>query len=243
LFNFPPIHLFVQKNVERKRIVVVDSENKSNFEIQTKFKSKIVHAIQILFNSNFKKRKTKEKRFLVFKSKICFNSDWNFSHVSGFFQFYKKKSKIFQRLRQSNRSNFSENFLTNQVLENIELYPPNRRFKLGGLVKVGSIKHNPNSFLTTFVLTDLSNEIQVSYKGVLPDMFNEGSGGVCEGFMTGPNDMKAVLCLAKHDQRYLPLDLAQVVARNKKELVKKQAEDLKENSEIENFSPSFTRKK
>eukprot|EP01080_Neovahlkampfia_damariscottae_P006501 gene6501-10509_t len=141
---------------------------------------------------------------------------------------------------QNNQKYFNVYVSPTEVLENLEMYPPNRRFKLGGLVKIGSVRHNPNSFLTNFVLTDLANEIEVSYKGLLPDMFTEGTGGVCEGFMVGPNQMKAVLCLAKHDQRYLPLDLAQVVARNKKELVKRRGEELAENPEMQTYTPAFT---
>ncbi len=49
---------------------------------------------------------------------------------------------------------------------------------MGGLVKANSIKHNPNTFLSEFVFTDLQEEIVIEYKGILPDMFQEGAGAV-----------------------------------------------------------------
>lgn len=112
-----------------------------------------------------------------------------------------------------------------ELLVHRDLYPPDRRVRLGGLIKSGSMHHNPSSFLTTFILTDLVSEIEVEYKGLLPDLFAEGSGGVCEGFMIGPSKMKAVLCMAKHDEKYMPADLAQVINKNKKMLFQKQLKE------------------
>ena len=89
-------------------------------------------------------------------------------------------------------------------MENRELFPPTRKVKVGGIVKEGSVGHNRNTFLTTFVLTDLKHEVEVEHKGSLPDLFSENTGAICEGFMIGPSKFKSIQIAAKHDARYMP---------------------------------------
>ncbi len=84
---------------------------------------------------------------------------------------------------------------------------PGTRLRLGGLVKKGSIKKTGGQAVT-FVVTDSTREITVSYTGILPDLFREGQGVVTEGVLQSPAAFKADSVLAKHDENYMPRDLA-----------------------------------
>ena len=59
-----------------------------------------------------------------------------------------------------------------------------------------------------FVLSDFEHEVPVEYTGVLPDLFREGQGIVAEGVLDGPDSLRADAVLAKHDERYMPRDVA-----------------------------------
>ena len=84
---------------------------------------------------------------------------------------------------------------------------PGSRLRLGGLVKQGSIERGSDKAIT-FVVTDTKREIKVSYVGLLPDLFREGQGVVTEGVLQPGNAFKADSVLAKHDETYMPRDLA-----------------------------------
>ncbi|MBB4427778.1 MULTISPECIES: cytochrome c maturation protein CcmE [Bradyrhizobium] len=85
--------------------------------------------------------------------------------------------------------------------------PPGTRLRIGGLVKRGSLTHEGSSTVV-FAVTDLKHDIEVSYTGLLPDLFREGQGVVAEGTVEGPSRFHADTVLAKHDERYMPKDLA-----------------------------------
>ena len=78
----------------------------------------------------------------------------------------------------------------------------NKKIRIGGLVKEGSL--NNNQTLINFVVTDLNNEIIVSYSGSLPNLFSEGKGVVAEGKLKDKKYFIADKILAKHDENYMP---------------------------------------
>lgn len=84
---------------------------------------------------------------------------------------------------------------------------PGQRIRLGGLIENGSIRRDGQN--VTFVVTDTDREMTVSYTGILPDLFREGQGVVAEGRLEGtPPVFKADTVLAKHDETYMPKDVA-----------------------------------
>ena len=78
-------------------------------------------------------------------------------------------------------------------------------FKLGGMVKVDSVQMLED-LNVSFIVTDFENEITVTYKGVLPNLFKENSGVVASGFLS-KNEFIAFEILAKHDENYMPVKL------------------------------------
>ncbi|MDR6757228.1 cytochrome c-type biogenesis protein CcmE [Mycoplana sp. BE70] len=86
--------------------------------------------------------------------------------------------------------------------------PPGTRIRLGGLVEAGSVKRGQGSTVT-FVVTDTIGTVPVTYTGILPDLFREGQGVVAEGaFVAGDPVFVADTVLAKHDETYMPKDVA-----------------------------------
>ena len=90
---------------------------------------------------------------------------------------------------------------------------PGTRIRLGGLVKDGSVVHGDN-LTTRFEVTDGKSEIQVSYQGVLPDLFREGQGVVAEGALDRGGVFDADTILAKHDEKYMPKEVADALKRS-----------------------------
>ncbi|PYB76887.1 cytochrome c maturation protein CcmE [Rhizobium wuzhouense] len=85
---------------------------------------------------------------------------------------------------------------------------PGTRIRLGGLVETGSVKRDTGSTVT-FTVTDTIGEVPVTYTGILPDLFREGQGVVAEGvFREGDRVFVADTVLAKHDETYMPKDVA-----------------------------------
>jgi len=78
----------------------------------------------------------------------------------------------------------------------------NKKIRIGGMVKDQSILINPDKI--TFVITDFKNEINVSYSGSVPNLFEEGKGVVAEGFLKDRSFLIADKILAKHDANYMP---------------------------------------
>ena len=89
--------------------------------------------------------------------------------------------------------------------------PKVRAFRIGGLVLTDSVKRNPNNLKVNFVLTDTINEIKVIYDGILPDLFREGQGIVANGKMKSDNIFVADEVLAKHDENYMPPEVAKAL--------------------------------
>jgi cytochrome c-type biogenesis protein CcmE len=84
---------------------------------------------------------------------------------------------------------------------------PGQRIRLGGLVENGSVKKG-NGTIVTFSITDKIKSMTVSYNGQLPDLFREGQGVVAEGAMNVDGSFIADTVLAKHDENYMPKDVA-----------------------------------
>ena len=90
---------------------------------------------------------------------------------------------------------------------------PNKRFRLGGLVEKGSVMKKGDA-VVTFRITDMANTVNVSYRGILPDLFREGQGVVTEGvFVSGVFTADEVL--AKHDETYMPPEVTEALEKAK----------------------------
>jgi cytochrome c-type biogenesis protein CcmE len=83
----------------------------------------------------------------------------------------------------------------------------NKKIRIGGMVKDNSIVIESKNI--TFVITDFKNEINVSYEGSVPNLFEEGKGVVAEGFLKDNNFLIAEKILAKHDENYMPPEVAE----------------------------------
>ena len=83
---------------------------------------------------------------------------------------------------------------------------PGARLRIGGLVKEGSVVKSGKD--VAFVVTDRSKDLNVSYTGLLPDLFREGQGVVVDGLLNLDGAFRADSVLAKHDERYMPKDVA-----------------------------------
>ncbi len=77
-----------------------------------------------------------------------------------------------------------------------------KKIRIGGMVKKNSVEMSANQI--NFIITDFKNEINVTYSGVVPNLFSEGKGVVTEGFLQDRNFFKASKILAKHDENYMP---------------------------------------
>ena len=91
--------------------------------------------------------------------------------------------------------------------------PAGTRIRLGGLVKNGSVVRG-NNLSVRFEVTDGKNGILVNYQGVLPDLFREGQGVVAEGALDPGGTFKADSILAKHDETYMPKEVADALKRS-----------------------------
>ena len=87
---------------------------------------------------------------------------------------------------------------------------PGQRFRLGGLVADGSVKRGEGAAVE-FSVTDTLQTINVSYRGVLPDLFREGQGVVTEGQLDANGRFMADTVLAKHDEQYMPPEVAKAL--------------------------------
>ena len=89
----------------------------------------------------------------------------------------------------------------------------NKKIRVGGLVKEGSITNNQMS--VNFIVTDLNNEIIVSYSGSLPNLFSEGKGVVAEGKLKDKKYFIADKILEKHDENYMPPEVSEALEKAK----------------------------
>ena len=88
----------------------------------------------------------------------------------------------------------------------------NNKIRVGGMVKKNSIKTNDSEI--NFIITDYNNELFVSFKGSVPNLFEEGKGVVAEGFLKDRNYLKAIKILAKHDENYMPPEVKESLKDN-----------------------------
>jgi cytochrome c-type biogenesis protein CcmE len=86
------------------------------------------------------------------------------------------------------------------------------KIRVGGMVKKNSISVNSNEI--NFIITDFKNEINVSYTGAVPNLFEEGKGVVAEGILKDRNFFSATKILAKHDENYMPPEVKAALEEN-----------------------------
>ena len=94
-----------------------------------------------------------------------------------------------------------------EIRETTEL--SKKKIRIGGMVKKNSISMNTNQ--VNFIITDFKNEINVSYMGVLPNLFEEEKGVVAEGYLKDRNFFSATKILAKHDENYMPPEVKEAL--------------------------------
>ena len=89
----------------------------------------------------------------------------------------------------------------------------NNQFRLGGMVREGSVVRVPGSLKVSFVVTDYEHDVAIHYDGVLPDLFREGQGVVTEGRLDPDGTFTAHTVLAKHDENYMPPEVADALEK------------------------------
>ena len=88
----------------------------------------------------------------------------------------------------------------------------NNKIRVGGMVKINSISMDSNE--VNFIITDFKNEINVTYSGAVPNLFEEGKGVVAEGVLKDRNFFSATKILAKHDENYMPPEVKAALEEN-----------------------------
>ena len=91
-----------------------------------------------------------------------------------------------------------------------------QRLRVGGMVAPGSVKRDANSLQVSFSIYDAEGSVDVSYEGILPDLFREGQGVVAQGVLGEGNVVNAREVLAKHDEKYTPPEVADAMKENHK---------------------------
>ena len=89
--------------------------------------------------------------------------------------------------------------------------PNGKSFRIGGLVKEGTIKREADGVTLRFIMTDTERDMIVAYKGILPDLFKEGKGAVAQGKLGKDGVFVASEVLAKHDENYMPPEAIKAV--------------------------------
>ena len=107
-------------------------------------------------------------------------------------------------------SNLSYFFSPTEVAENKA--PRDHVFRLGGLVQPGSLERG-KELTVRFVVTDNAHEVKVAYTGILPDLFKEGQGVIAQGRMGPDGVFVADEVLAKHDENYMPPEVAEALEK------------------------------
>ncbi len=97
--------------------------------------------------------------------------------------------------------------------------PRSAAFRVGGLVREGSVVRDAQSLTIRFVVTDRARDLDVEYTGLLPDLFREGQGVVAQGKLGPDGRFVASQVLAKHDENYMPPEAAEALARTAKTMV------------------------
>ncbi len=92
--------------------------------------------------------------------------------------------------------------------------PDNRVFRVGGLVTPGSVVRETGELEVKFTVTDTKNTLDIYYSGILPDLFREGQGIIAHGSLTEDGLFEADTVLAKHDENYMPPEVADSLAKH-----------------------------
>jgi len=118
----------------------------------------------------------------------------------------------------------SAGFVLNALRNNMQFFfspsdvaagksPHDRTFRLGGMVVKGSVERPGDGMTVQFVVTDFAQSVPVKYTGILPDLFTEGQGVVAQGKLTPEGTFVASEVLAKHDEKYMPPEVADALKR------------------------------
>lgn len=99
--------------------------------------------------------------------------------------------------------------------------PAEHVFRIGGLVKTGSLKRVGQSLMVNFIITDTAADVPVQYTGILPDLFKEGKGVVARGRLDKDGIFVAEKVLAKHDENYMPPEAADALKKASQAMKKK----------------------
>jgi cytochrome c-type biogenesis protein CcmE len=94
--------------------------------------------------------------------------------------------------------------------------PVDRTFRIGGMVETGSLQREADGVTVRFVVTDTAKTVPVTFRGMLPDLFQEGKGVVAQGKLGSDGTFVAQEVLAKHDENYMPPEAAEALAQAKK---------------------------
>lgn len=105
-------------------------------------------------------------------------------------------------------------FFTPTQVANGEV-PQGRSFRIGGMVEQGSLTREGDGLTVHFMVTDMAKRVPVSFKGILPDLFKEGKGAVAQGQLGADGTFIASEVLAKHDENYMPPEVAEALAKAK----------------------------
>jgi cytochrome c-type biogenesis protein CcmE len=92
--------------------------------------------------------------------------------------------------------------------------PAGQRFRLGGLVEEKSVRKLDGGATTAFRVTDLARSVEVTYRGILPDLFREGQGVIAEGRLGPDGVFVASEVLARHDENYMPKEVADAIKKS-----------------------------
>lgn len=92
--------------------------------------------------------------------------------------------------------------------------PDNRTFRVGGLVVPGSIVRESGQMQVKFTVTDTKNSLDIFFSGILPDLFREGQGVIAHGSLNEDGQFEADTVLAKHDENYMPPEVADSLAKH-----------------------------
>jgi cytochrome c-type biogenesis protein CcmE len=104
--------------------------------------------------------------------------------------------------------------------------PKGHPFRIGGLVTVNSVKRQEDGLTVQFNLTDNADDVTIQYTGILPDLFREGQGIIAMGQLRDDGVFVASEVLAKHDENYMPPEVASALKTAHDESIRKQGESL-----------------
>ncbi|EHU5197991.1 TPA: cytochrome c maturation protein CcmE [Vibrio vulnificus] len=88
-----------------------------------------------------------------------------------------------------------------------------QRLRIGGMVVMGSVRRDPESLKVRFDLADVGPKVTIEYEGILPDLFREGQGIVAQGVLKDATTVEAFEVLAKHDEEYMPPEIAEAMKK------------------------------